>query len=481
MLTLDPEQKAAVERMAQEPTGAALNASETGTGKTLISVEMVRELDAKTVLIVGPANPGVRASWERTFAIQEIDLPFTNLTAKTRPEFDATNPEPGIWYVSKEFMRIHDSLSNRTAGKANPETDIPWHQTKFDMVIADEAHFATNRSAKTTKVLHRLRNAKFRMALSATPQGSSFAGFWGLCRFLWYDTPKPGTDEDTPRHQRFIIDPSFHRWAATWCEFKTVYTSRKDAYGKPETAKTVIGPKGDNPRAFTESLPCFVSLKAKRRPTHTRRVHVELSKTQRRIHDELVEQALAWLNENEVLTIDYPITKMQRLRQVTLATPRIDDEGTVQFDPRGPSAKADKIRKIREFEPDERIVVYTTSEKFARILADREENAVLWTGPTSKKKRMENLQYFIDTPGALMIATYGAIAEGMDGLQHVCRTEVWADEPYSPVQATQVAGRLNRRGQERDIVRYRLLANDTADIEDLETLLFKKQARSDEL
>lgn len=481
MFTLDTEQEEAVQRMASEPTGAALNASETGTGKTIMAVELSRRIDAQTILVVGPANPGVRSSWEQTFAIQRPELEFRNLTASTRKSFDINQPLPGVWYVSKEFMRMHDSLTNKTAGREKPETDIPWHRAEFDMVIADEAHFATNRNAKTTRVLHRLRKCKYRLALSATPQGSNFTGFWALCRFLWYDVNLPGTDKDTPIHKRYIIDSSYHRWAAKWCDFETVYTAKRDPVtGQALKIENAIGPKGNNPRAFTDSLPCYVSLKAERQTTHTRRVYIDLTPEQRRIHDELVEEAVAWLNEHEVLSVDYPITMKQRLRQVTLATPVLE-EGLVSFDPEGPSAKADKIRRVRAEHPNERIVVYTTSEKFTKVLASREPNAVLWTGPVSKKKRMENLRYFLDTPGAMLIATYGAIAEGMDGLQHVCSIEVWADEPYSVVQATQVEGRLNRRGQKNEIIRYRMLANDTADTDDLERLIQRTTDRKNEL
>ena len=482
MLTLDEEQQAAVDRMLAEPTQACLNASDTGVGKTLMAVELAKNLGAKKILVVGPANPGVRASWERTFSIQGTDLPFTNLTSATRKKFNPEDPEQGIWYVSKEFMRLHDTLTRSQADKEPAETDIPWHKTEFDLVIADEAHFATNPKAKTTRVLWRLKKAKYRLALSATPQGSNFAGFWALCRFLWYDYPLPGSDENTPRHLRFVIDPSYHRWVANWCEIEKVYTGRKDHLGNPLAVDNVVGPRGGDPQAFIKSVPCYVSLKAIRQPTHTRRIHIDLSDEQRRIHDELLDQALAWLNENQVLAIDYPIVLKQRLRQVTLATPRIDDEGTVQFDSRGPSAKADAIVKIRRLHPGQRILVYTTSEKFTRVLRDRlGEDCHLWTGPITKRKRMENWDAFSRTEDGLFVATYGAVAEGTDGLQHLSHIEIWADEPYSTVQIEQVSGRLNRRGQKNDIIRYKLLANDSADIEDFERMVGRVAQRRSEL
>lgn len=478
MFVLDAEQRASVERMASEPTGGVLNASETGVGKTLVTVELAREIGARRILVVGPANPKVRESWEQTFQVQELGLSFSSLTASNLDIFDVQDPGDGVWYVSKDFMRYHDAIQN---AEKDDVVKVPWHKANFDMVIADEAHFSTNRKAKTTQVLWRLHKVPFRVALSATPQGSNFTGFWALCRFLWYDHLKPGATDDMPRNEKFIIDSSFTRWSAQWCDFETTYTSRRDAYGNPEKIVKAVGPKGNDPREFVESLPCYVSLKATRVPTHTRRVYLELSPQQRRIHEELVENALAWLNENDFISVDYPITKMQRLRQVTLATPVLTEEGEVTFDLDGPSAKIDAIEKIRALEPEERVVVFTTSEKFTRVVASRMPDALVWTGPVSKKKRMERLATFLETPGALLVATYGAIAEGMDGLQHVCRTEVWADEPYSVVQATQVEGRLNRRGQTREIIRYRLLAEDSADVEDLANLITKISNRRSEL
>lgn len=481
-LVLDPEQQDAVDKMVAEPTRAALNASDTGTGKTVMAVELLKALDAKTVLIVGPANPGVRSSWELTLKGQGVELPFTNLTSATRKKFNPENPTPGIWYVSKEFMRMHDTLTKKQADKEPAETDISWHKTEFDLVIADEAHFATNRKAKTTRVLWRLKKAKYRLALSATPQGSNFAGFWALCRFLWYDMPLPGTTEDTPRSERFVIDSSFQRWSAVWCASETIYTGQKDYLGNVQTVQKIIGPRGGDPQAFIKTLPCYVSLKATRQPVHTKRVYVDLNPEQKRIHNEMMEQALAWLSEHEVLAADYPIVQKQRLRQITLATPRIDEDGTVQFDPDGPSAKAEAIEKIRRLHPEDRIVVYTTSEKFTRVLQQRlGSDCHLWTGPVSKKKRMENKDAFAGSKNGVFVATYGAVAEGTDGLQHLTHVEVWADEPYSVVQIEQVSGRLNRRGQSEEIVRYKLLARDSADTEDFERMADRAAQRRSEL
>ena len=470
-LTLDAEQQKAVERMASEPTRACLNASDTGVGKTLLSVELAKEIGAKTVLVIGPANPRVIDSWRRTFEGQGFPYPFQKIDRENYLSVDYTNPERGVYYVSKEFARRHDFGGNQ-------DQDINWRKSRFDMVIADESHFSANRKAGVTKTLWNLRHAGYRLALSATPQGSNFAGFWSLCRFLWYDHPHPDATEDSPRWEKFIIDPSYHRWEAVWCDTETQYV------GRGQQVKKVIGPKGDDPTAFIESLPCYVALKATRKPVEIREVSVTLTSEQRKIYDEMLSGAVAWLDENSVLTADYPMTKRIRLHQATLGYPIIDEENdTVAFDHSKESPKADAIQAIRDIEhPGERIVVFTSSEKFTRLLAERIPDAVLWTGPVSKKNREKNLEAFLEGTSKMLIATYPAISEGMDGLQHVCHVEIRADEAGSVVQETQVNGRLNRRGQKADkIIRYRLLAEDTADTERVEALIDNVRARRSEL
>lgn len=274
---------------------------------------------------------------------------------------------------------------------------------------------------------------------------------------------------------RYIIDSSYQRWEAVWCELETVYLGDR-------SVQKVTGPKEGDPAKFTKTLPCYIHLSKEELPTHTRLVDVTLTDEQRRIYDELLESAVVWLDENNVLVADYPMVKRIRLKQATLGFPIFNDEEELSFDFEQGSPKADAVRAIRKLHAGEKVVVYTTSEKFTRLLKDREPDAVLWTGPVSKKQREKNMDEFINGNADCLIATYPAIAEGTDGMQFASNIEVWVDEPDSAVISTQVAGRLNRRGQPRDhIIRYKLLAEDTTDTEQLEKMIEKVRARRSEL
>ena len=62
-------------------------------------------------------------------------------------------------------------------------------------------------------------------------------------------------------------------------------------------------------------------------------------------------------------------------------------------------------------------------------------------------------------------AVIPAVAEGVDGLQRVCRHEVWVGLDPSIVRCVQAQGRLHRTGQTGTVVRWLLQCPGTVDTE----------------
>ena len=64
-LELTPAQLEKVEAVVAQRGGlyAALDVSDTGTGKTLCAVEVMKRLDPVTTVIVGAAKPPIVAPW----------------------------------------------------------------------------------------------------------------------------------------------------------------------------------------------------------------------------------------------------------------------------------------------------------------------------------------------------------------------------------------------------------------------------------
>lgn len=487
------DQETAITQMVNEPTKAALLAPETGVGKTLIGVEVVKRLEAQTVLLIGPVTQKVINNWKQTFTRQGVTLPFHLINSDNTENFTRlAHKEPGIYYVGREFFGL--SATDKKATKKSPgsrKARWSWSKVHPEVAIFDEVQTASNRNSTTYEVLRTLK-ADYKIASSATPNGNKFEGLWSVCRWLWPKAQKPNVPADAMPHEKLYVDNSFWRWEATWgtVEVEEIYVA-----GKPRTIRKLLGEK--EPGKFVDSLPCYIRIEADRKPYELRKVFVDLTPTQRRIYDDLENQALAWLDDHP-LVADIPIVKRIRLRQVTLGEPTMVDTGevtdigepifAVEFDPQCESSKIDAVFKIIDkHEVGKQIVFWTDSQKFARVVTYRLNQrygpyAKEWSGAVTQKVRQTIFDDFVAGTVRYIVAVIPALAEGVDGLQHVCHTEVWLNESSNEMQNTQAQGRLNRQGQPASKIRqYKLLAENTADDDHFNRLVSQRIDRRKEL
>lgn len=438
-LTPTPEQEADITRVATEPTGAALCASDTGTGKTLLAVEVSKRLDSKVTLVIAP--PNTRKGWADTFKRQGVPHPFRVIDAKHLDNFELLrNGEAGVYFVSRTFFAL-----SGTDQKPDPKKPVPpeqlrkarwsWGATKPDLTVYDEVHAVQNRYSAGFEALKQIKTG-FRLAMSATPAGNSFIGIWAVCRWLWPD----------------VVDKSKWRWAAEWCKMTS------DQY----TRYKVMGEK--NPGAWVASLPCYVRAEAERVPYDTKTVIVQLTPKQRELYDRMQKDALVWLDEHP-LAAELPPVKHIRLRQITLGEPTFNEDEEVDFAEDCQSSKLNALETILTWHPREPVLVFTDSARFARVVAKRIPGAAAWTGQTDAKTRAQIMETF-GKPGGprVLVATVAAIGEGTDGLQRVCSTEVWLSESLNGILNEQALGRLNRTGQSASVItQYKVQAEHTAD------------------
>lgn len=457
MLILSEDQRSAVALMAAEPTRAALCAAETGTGKTLLAVALSQELQAQTVLIIGPIAGPVVTAWKTTFERQGVTLPFRRINSSQRGQAAFGELEagtPGVYYVGREYLRI-----SATDVLPKPKEDGTWTQGREalwdwitvhpDLAVFDEVQVASNRKSNTFDTLKRL-NAGYKLAMSATPQGNKFTGVWSVCRWLW---PK-----DRNEAGELYVDNSFWRWVATWAvqEVKTFWKGGQEQKVKNVTQEQVPG-------AFVNSLPCYVRIEATRLPVDERNVFVELTPRQRAMYDDMERDALIWLGEHP-LVADISFVKRMRMRQITLGEVSFNDDGDVDFALTAQSSKIDALHKVLALHPYDPILILMDSRRFAKVVAHRLGlKAVAWTGDTSSKEREHILAEFGKSVQYL-VATIPAISEGTDGLQRVCHIEVWLSKSLNNMLNIQVEGRLNRQGSPfGELISYTIAARNTDD------------------
>lgn len=461
-LTPTPPQAAAIAQMAAAPLRACLNASDTGTGKTLMAVELAIALEANTVLVVAPLN--THKGWVARFEGQGFPHPVKTITTKNADEFiNLKAGVPGVYLVGREFFYLSATSSKEREDGTRART-AKWSWSKVpsvDLHIVDESHSAQNQFGKMFMNLRKVRS-KYKLAMSGTPQGSRFEGIWAPTKWLWPD----------------LVDGSKIRWIAEWCDTEEVVIGKDE--DTADGLKRVTKITGERkPGAYMASLPCVVRLEAVRVPYQLFEVRVDLPAEQRAMWDEMAATSIAWLADRPTVA-KLPIEQRIRLRQMALGAVSFDAEGELNFAPDCISVKLDKALKIQDRHPGEAILFVTDSARFATVAAPRLGARLLKGGMRKAEK-----DFLIDNLGVeyqYLVATYGAVAEGCDGLQAKCHVEVLFNIADSPVMNEQFNGRLNRTGQTSDLItRYTLVARDTMDDDHFDRAVANMEARRNEL
>jgi hypothetical protein len=474
-MILDEEQALHVKMMASEATKAALLAGDTGVGKTLMGIELMKALGVETTLIIAP--PNTLKGWRNTATSQGVTLPFNVIDSSPKGKQhwqDLHDYKPGIYFVSRQFFALSGTdlepvpMLKKGVSKAKSYKPMPddfirdengevvytkgrdklwsWSRVRPGLTIYDEVQAVNNKYSQGYTCLKEIKSG-YRLAASATPQGNRFTGIWPVARWLWPNTINPKTG-------RLYVDSAQARWEVEWCSFTTdIYTY---------SGRRVTGEA--KPGAFVNSLPCYIRMEADRTPVILRKCYVDLTPSQRRMYDEMEDDLLTWIDEHP-LVAEFPMVQRIRLRQITLGEVTFNDEGEVDFADNCESSKFEALEKVLyKHHPGEPVLILTDSSKFARVVAKRlGPLAREWSGRVSQKQRDIIKAEFGDSV-RYIVAVIPAMAEGTDGLQAVCNVEVWLSESLNGFLNIQAEGRLNRRGQEaKNIYQYKIMARNTDD------------------
>lgn len=420
-LTPNDEQERDIQAIINEPTKAVLEASEMGTGKTLVACEVIIRTKADTVLIICPLS--VRVNFETRLKAQGSDLRQVRIdgTLKGKAAFaDLEKGVSGVYVVGREYFRLKD-----------------WHKIKPDVVIFDEIHAVQNRKSLGFRQLRNLKAKRLKIGMSGTPSGNRFEGMWSITRWLWPD----------------LVERSFWRWAAEWTKVVDDYFAGKKVVGERE------------PGAFVKSLPLYIRREANLDVEYIEETrYVELTPTQRKIYDQMEKDMVMWLEENPSVA-EAPVVQRIRLRQITLGVPTMGDEGEITFKEDCKSSKIDALKDIiKDLDDGEPILILTDSAKFARVVAHRlGKKAEVWSGAESDRRRENIKADFLSGSVQWLVATIPAIAEGVDGLQSVASHVVWLSRSENRILNEQAQARLHRMGQTDHVRGFDIQALNTYD------------------
>lgn len=478
-LTPRPAQIERIEAFINEPTKAGLLADEMGVGKTLVAVEIALRFERTLTIGVkdtfGQFAELFEAQSDGTQQLRRLDSTKGGRQALA----DMLAGKPGHYFAGSQFLttqdwrsdRIYDEETGRTvwdtmaktgavktrkakAGEIGPR-ELPVAKTvsthlglyrkmkPLDALVFDEVHVIQNRKSSGFRTVKTIKS-EYKLALSGTWYGNKFDGAWAVARWLWPD----------------LIDGSFWRWKAEWCETEDVYV------GKDETRERVIGEK--QPGAFVASLPLYFRAEAEPLPPSID-IFVNLTPKQREQYTQLEEDLMLWVGENP-LVVDLPATLRQRLRTASLGEMNLTEDGDIFFDLDCASSKITALHGILNgyWGGTERALIGMDSKRFANVTAERMrqagERVALWTGDTTSKQRDEIKAAFLAGEVQYIVNTIASMSTGLDGFQRVCSKMVLLNElDGNEAVNAQYVRRLFRPGRVGDYELVKILANDTLD------------------
>lgn len=427
--------------------GGALLAWEPGCGKTYGAIWATQKLDAaKRVVIVCPKR--VIPSWQasiKTVTGQEARV-LSRSTKAGRANIEGMlSGEDGWWVINFELL-----VSLGKAVDAGKWPSASFSKKSFDMVVVDEVHRIANHRTQSFRAVKALKS-RYRLGLSGTPAGNKPVNIYGVLKFLNPDS----------------VDRSFYRFADEFfvSEFNPFAASRyARIYGGERTPGALRDSMGDVWSAMRGSE-VFGDLS----PVNVQRVACGMRREQKRMYREFVDHRLAVMVGGASAASSAAVLD-GRLRQITLGPLKIVDD-SVEFEERG-SSKVDAVLDIlSDLPPDERVILWCHSRKFMTPLRKRLADAGYQSVELSSDYRDEWRRFLEPGGPRVLCAVIAAAAEGIDGLQDVCNTEVWLSEDNSVILNLQASARLNRKGQTKRVNRFLLQCENTIDVTAVEPRL----------
>ncbi|HNV18236.1 MAG TPA: DEAD/DEAH box helicase [Rectinema sp.] len=464
MKTLYPYQQEDVDKLKDLPYG--LIASEMGTGKSYegiaLGVEWIRQVLEGTgqllpVLIICPIN--TFSSWKEKFEEQIPQLDVMVIDRKYRDHF-----------VLDMKRRNHDIYIMHWAGVNYLAPEFQKAGLVFSAVVADEVHAISNRNSSTKKNLMKIK-AYAKLGLSGTPCGDKPWQLWSILNWL-----------DKTRYS------SYWKFVNRYVEEE--YEYRRGAGGQLDKYRVFKTPK--NLELLHRSIKPFYVRHLKQEqccvhhpngvmewlPEKTyETLTVELSDQQRKVYNEMEANMVAWLGEQDDTPLIAPIiiAQLTRLSQMTLATPVIKDDGTVDLTM--PSSKYDILKALVTEYDNKQFLVFTSSKKMANLTVNElnksSVESVVLSGDTPEWRRQTIVKDFQKKKYRVIVGVIEAAAEGIDGLQDVCDIAVFLDRSFKTIKNKQAEDRLHRGGQNNRVTIIDIQAENTVD-QDREKLLHFK-------
>jgi len=420
---------------------------EMGTGKTKVLIDNMSMLYDKGkidgALIVAPK--GVVKTWYEqelpTHLPNHIEnvtvLWQSNITKKQQEKLEslfeietalhilimnveAFSTEKGVKFASK-FLSSHKTL----------------------MAIDESTTIKTPTAKRTKNIINLGKHAKYRRILTGSPITKNPLDLYTQCEFL----------------DPYLLDfASYYSFRNRYAEMKTMHLRGRSIQVVSEFKN--LGELSDTVKTFSErvlkedclDLPPKVFMKR----------YVTLTADQKKLYNQMKEQALAILNGKMTTTMTV-LTQLMRLHQITCGHFTADDGSTQAVD----SNRLNELMSVLE-ETEGKAIIWanyqlSVGEIIQRIIKEYgEDSYVHYYGLTSQEDRQNNIRKFQNDPNCRFII--GTPQTGGYGITLTqAHTVIYYSNSYDLEKRLQSEDRAHRIGQKKTVTYIDLICEDTVD------------------
>lgn len=339
---------------------------------------------------------------------------------------DLKNPIPEFFVITNiETLRSDDIIKALTKGKVN----------KFDMIVADEVHCMKNPSSQQGKNFLKLKDAKYKVALTGTLLlNSPFDSFVAL---KWLGIEKC----------------SFSNFKYFYGKFGGYFGNEIIGYRNINYLKDVLDNNSLRRVKDTLDLP----------PKTVIDEIVEMDDTQNKFYNNIVNGIVDQVDKVYMSTTNL-LGMMARLRQATACPSYLTTENIS-------SAKIERaIDLLCQFTSQkEKVVVFSVFKETLYVLQHRIKkelgiDAMLCTGDVGDETISQNIDKFQNDTEfnyPILLATEAKMGTGVT--LTAASTEIFMDVPYTQAVFEQCQDRCYRIGTTKPVFIYHLITKDTVD------------------
>ncbi len=412
-----------------------LFAHDTGTGKTLLGLSIIKQKQAMT-LIVAPKIL-LRDAWlsdAYKFYPEIANVMVDWHTIKNKKDRDTLIKKAPILLINYESLLEHPEVFEY-----------------FDMLILDESQKIKNAKAKITKmILKHCMDYNYIYLLSGTPAPNSELEYYAQLRLVM---PAQVDNSWYRFRQTYFVSTDRNGWKWKLDPYKTNEFKQLVAQGSTAVKKEdVLDLKGQFYRV----------------------VDFGLDSNEKNAYKGMKKDLLLEI-EDDKITASAAVVKLMKLRQI-LSGFVISDSKQVKHIG---NSKFNALNYFLELNPTESFIIWTQYTYEAQYLHSKLENSALMIGETSDQDRNLYLDMFRRGEIKYLIAHPKVIGHGVT-LTNINKA-IYYSLSYSYEEFKQSQDRIYRITQDRAVIYYLLLSEDKLIDWAIWRILERKRTNADEI